>query len=108
MPELENLKKKLKEKQDAWDKKKPDLIRQLKFYSDDMESYLGKIERGINATGDLEHSLNGMKEVFEEIEDTEDDIKRLTKDIEDEENWPERNKSANRVIQAFYLKNNPI
>jgi len=71
-------------KQAEWAKKKVTLLQQIKFQSDGMDEYLGKIERGLDVTGDLQYHLDKMKEMFEEIRDTDHDLKTEAEDIEQE------------------------
>jgi peptidoglycan hydrolase CwlO-like protein len=64
---------------------KEKLIKDIQYDSNQIEQQLGRIERGIDVTGEIQYHLDRIKELFESIKDKEDEIKMLKNDIEDEQ-----------------------
>lgn len=108
--ELTQRRQELEKKRKEWETKKKDHLMSLKVHSDSMGPYLGKIEQGLNYTGDLIYHVDKMKEIFEQIEEAEKDLKNEEDDIEaDDDNlrW-EIQHSRNRERVAMVLKGTKI
>lgn len=91
--ELVRRRQELDKKKKAWEIKKKDHLLSLRLQSESIEKYLGKIERGLNFTGDLTHHVDQIKDIFEKIEEAESDLKHEESVIESEEDglkWEEQ------------------
>jgi hypothetical protein len=99
---LEQRRQELDKKKKEWETKRKDYLLDLRLQSESIEKYLGKIERGINATGELDYHVGQIKKIFEKIEDAESSFKIEEEDIESEEKdlkW-EEDRDKNREMVA--------
>lgn len=100
MASLEQRRKDLEKKKADFESKKKGWLSDIKFQTEAIEGFLGKIERNPfsldtrdrrnlryknDFTGDLEHYLKKMKEIFEEASDEESSLIMEEEDLEDEE-----------------------
>jgi len=85
MSDIEKRKDDLDIKRVAWQKQKQDLIVSIKAYTEEIEEALGKIESGIDYTGNIQSDLDALKEIFEKIRETDSDLEREASDLEVDE-----------------------
>jgi hypothetical protein len=112
MPSLEERRKALEKKKEELKKKKADLLHTIKNNLEEMEGYIGKIERNPfelrskaaegfqnDFTGDLQHHLNEVKEAFEEAEMEESNVDSEESILEEDEEEAKEKRASNNLFR---------
>lgn len=103
MPDLAKRRAELEKKKKALESKKKKWLTDIKYQMEQMELFLGKMERQPftldyrhgpyyknDFTGDLEHHLKKMKEIFKEAVEEEHALVREEEDLESDEEFEKR------------------
>jgi len=97
----------LREKYDILDKQTLNPVkgplRIVSYHSEQIQMALGKIEKGINKTGELEHQTEALKSLFERYEEVEHSLKGLNDDFGDMEDdiQDERKKESRKALREI-------